>query len=164
MHATLILAAELLVLLIVANGTPVVATRLLGRRLAWPLDGGLMAWDQRRWLGPSKTVRGVVTSLLATTAVAVLFGFAWQIGMLFALASMAGDAGSSFIKRRLGIESSGRALGLDQIPEALLPLLVMYQPLALGPVLVLLVVSLFTVGQILVSPLMFRLGIRRRPY
>lgn len=164
MHAALILGAELLALLIVANGAPVVATRLLGRRWAWPLDGGLKAWDGRRWLGSGKTVRGIVTSVLATTAMAMMFGFAWQLGVSFALASMAGDAGSSFFKRRLGIGSGGRAMGLDQIPEALLPLLVVYQPLGLGPGLVLLVVSLFTVGQILVSPVMFRLGIRRRPH
>jgi CDP-2,3-bis-(O-geranylgeranyl)-sn-glycerol synthase len=77
---------------------------------------------------------------------------------------MAGDLTSSFIKRRLGIASSGRALGLDQVPEALLPLLVCYGALGLGPLEVLLTVTLFSIGSPLISPLMFRIGIRRHPH
>ena len=38
MHAQLIV--QLLILLALANGTPVIAKKLLGNRLARPLDGG----------------------------------------------------------------------------------------------------------------------------
>jgi CDP-2,3-bis-(O-geranylgeranyl)-sn-glycerol synthase len=155
---------ELLVLLLLANGTPVLGARLLGERGAWPLDGGWVLADGRRLLGETKTVRGVLLAVATVTPAAMLFGHAWWIGTLFALASLTGDAVSSFFKRRLGIESSGRASGLDQVPEALLPLLVCYRLLDLTPFLVVLVVLLFTVGQMLISPLMFRLGIRHRPY
>lgn len=155
---------EVLVLLSLANGAPVIAARLLGSRGAWPVDGGLLAWDGRRLLGPSKTVRGFVVAVATVTPVAVLFGVPAATGALFAVSSLLGDALSSFVKRRLGIEASGRAFGLDQVPEALLPLLVCYRPLGLGPADVVLLVLLFTAGQALLSPLMFRLGVRRRPY
>lgn len=153
-----------LVWLLLANGVPVLATRVVGERGAWPLDGGLHAWDGRRLLGASKTWRGLLLGILVVTVAAVLLGFPPGTGATFALASLLGDAGSSFLKRRVGIEPSGRALGLDQIPEALLPLLVCHRPLGLGVIDVVAVVILFTVGQLFVSPIMFRMGVRRRPY
>lgn len=153
-----------LVLLALANGAPVLATRVLDGRWSWPLDGGIVAWDGRRLLGSSKTLRGVCAALAATAAAAPVLGLPVATGVTFALASLLGDAASSFTKRRLGVETSGRAFGLDQIPEALLPLLVCYRPLALTPADVIAVVVLFTLGQVLVSPLMFRFGLRRRPY
>lgn len=164
MNAALLLAIQLLTLLIVANGVPVLVARLCGRRAAWPLDGGLQAWDGRPLLGASKTVRGFVASVLATAAAAAVLGLGWAVGLLFGAASMFGDLCSSFLKRRLGIESSGQALGLDQVPEALFPLLACYALLALDVLLVVALVTLFTLGQVLLSPLMYRLGIRRRPY
>ena len=35
------LIVEVFVLLVLANGIPVVANRLLGRRFAWPIDGDI---------------------------------------------------------------------------------------------------------------------------
>ena len=75
-----------------------------------------------------------------------------------------GDLFSSFVKRRLGIQSSGQASGLDQVPEALFPLLACYRSLGLDLVSVAVLVAAFTAAQIVVSPLMYALGIRRRPY
>lgn len=155
---------EVLVMLAVANGAPVMATRLLGNRGAWPLDGGRTAWDGRPWLGTSKTVRGVVVAVIGTGAVAAFMGLGFALGALFGAASMAGDLFSSFVKRRMGIASSGQAMGLDQIPEALFPLLACYRALGIGPAEIVLLVVLFTVSQIAVSPVMYALGIRRRPY
>lgn len=164
MSETAWLVFELLMLLTAANGAPVLATRLLGERWSWPLDGGLTLADGRRLLGTSKTVRGFVASVLVTAAVGALLGLTWWLGALFGAASMAGDLTSSFVKRRLGIASSGRAIGLDQIPEALLPLLVCYGALGLEPLHVLLALVLFSVGSPLISPLMYRIGIRRHPH
>lgn len=159
-----ILVIEALLLLLLANGTPVVATRLLGDRWSRPLDGGLTLGDGRRLLGASKTWRGVVSAVAVVTPAAVIMGLSVAAGAGFALASLTGDAASSFVKRRLGIESSGRAVGLDQIPEALLPMLVCYGALGAGVLDVVVVVTVFTVGQAVISPLMYRLGIRHRPY
>lgn len=164
MSLTLVQVMEVLVLLAAANGGPVLATRLLGRRWGGPLDGGGLAWDGRPVLGPSKTVRGIVVAVLAAGVAAAAMGLAWQLGVMFGAASMAGDLFSSFVKRRLGIVSSGQAVGLDQIPEALFPLLACQGWLGLTALDVLLLVALFSVAQILVSPVMYVLGIRRRPY
>jgi hypothetical protein len=78
----------------------------------------------KQLFGPSKTLRGLVVSVVATTLSAPALGLAWTTGLLAGAAAMAGDLGSSFIKRRMGLPSSSRALGLDQVPEALLPELV----------------------------------------
>lgn len=164
MTLTLSLTVELLLLITVANGTPVLVTRLLDHRWAWPVDGGVRLWDGRHLFGASKTVRGVASGILVTTLVAVAFGYPWQLGMLFGLAAMAGDLFSSFCKRRLGIETSGQAVGLDQIPEALFPLLACYAYLGLDPLGVVLLVLLFTLATLIASPVMYWLGIRKRPY
>ena len=164
MDLSLTLAVEVLVLLAVANGIPVLATRLLGERWARPLDGGLHFVDGRPLLGPSKTLRGVLAGVLATALAAPLFGWPWPLGLAFGVTSMAGDLFSSFVKRRLGIQASGQATGLDQIPEALFPLLACRGALGLDYPGVILLVALFTVGQLVASPFMYRLGIRRRPY
>ena len=64
MQPTLIV--ELLILIAVANGTPVLAKKLFGESFAYPLDGGARFFDGRPIFGPSKTARGLVFSLLIT--------------------------------------------------------------------------------------------------
>ena len=59
---------ELLLLLTVANGAPVVAKKAWGGALAQPLDAGMRFLDRRPVFGPTKTVRGVVVSIAATAA------------------------------------------------------------------------------------------------
>jgi hypothetical protein len=124
MHAHPVL--ELVLLLAITNGAPVVARLVMGRLLSQPLDRDRPFRDGRPWLGPAKTVRGIVSALLATTLVAPLLGLSPGHGTLFAALAMAGDLISSFIKRRLGIASSRSAPLLDQLPESLLPLWLMY--------------------------------------
>ncbi len=127
-----LLLIHLLLLLLVANGTPVVARIILGRRLDRPLDGGIKLSDGKPLLGPSKTLRGLAASILATIVMAWLLGYPPTLGAGFALFAMLGDLGSSFIKRRMGMTSSRNALGLDQIPEALFPLLFVRHELSLA--------------------------------
>lgn len=122
------LAIELLLLLLVANGTPVLAGALLREHWNRPLDGGHICRDGRRLLGDAKTVRGLLASLLATVAFAAMFGFAWWYGALFSGLAMLGDTASSYVKRRRGYASSCARPLLDQVPESLLPLLAL-QPL-----------------------------------
>ena len=119
------LILDLLLLLIVANGAPVVLGLLLRQRFAWPLDAGRNFFDGRRLFGASKTLRGVLFSLMVTALVAPLAGLDRTSGALFGLLAMVGDLTSSFIKRRLGY-SSGCALPLlDHLPEACLPVLLL---------------------------------------
>ncbi len=158
------LILKLVVLLAIANGTPIIADRLLGRSLAYPLDGRTNFIDGRALLGPSKTIRGVLVAVLASSACAPLFGIAWTTGFLIGLAAMAGDLASSFVKRRLGRPSSSRALGLDQIPESLFPALACKGLLALTAMDVILVVALFCVGELALNYLLFKLHLRKEPY
>jgi CDP-diglyceride synthetase len=162
MHVLLI--AQLLTLLAVANGTPVVAARIFKQVFAFPIDGGATFFDGQPLFGPSKTLRGVVLSLAVTSVLAPLVGLAWPIGTLVAFMAMVGDLLSSFLKRRLGLASADKAIGLDHIPEALLPLLACAFFLPLNLLDVLVVTVLFVVGALLFSPLLFKLGIRDRPY
>jgi CDP-2,3-bis-(O-geranylgeranyl)-sn-glycerol synthase len=162
MQPMLILA--LLVLLFVANGTPVVVKRVLGERFAFPLDGGIGFVDGRRLFGPAKTIRGIVLSVVVTAAAAPLVGLDWMIGILVGSAAMVGDIFSSFLKRRLGLAASSRATGIDQLPETLFPLLVCRDALALTVADITVSVAIFFVGEIVLSPLFFRLRVRDRPY
>ena len=140
-----------LVLLIVANGAPVMGKLFFGDRLADALDGGRRLPDGRPILGPTKTIRGVLLSLAATAVAAALLGVAWEDGMLIGLLAMVGDLLSSLTKRRLGIPPSGRALVLDQIPESLLPLLVFRGVLGLSYLELVLAVAAFFVFDLLLS-------------
>ena len=65
---------QALVLLIVANGAPVIASKVLGNRLARPMDNGLNLSDGYRLFGNSKTWRGLFSAVFFTTVVAILLG------------------------------------------------------------------------------------------
>jgi CDP-2,3-bis-(O-geranylgeranyl)-sn-glycerol synthase len=162
MHVLLI--GQLLTLLAVANGTPIIVEKILGTFLAFPVDGGRTLADGRPIFGSSKTVRGFVLSILATALVAPLIGLDWKIGALVALMAMSGDLISSFVKRRMGRPPSSRAIGLDQVPESLLPLLActLFLPLSFLDVIV--TMLLFFVGGLVLSRVLFKLHIRNRPY
>ncbi|MGD8590062.1 MAG: CDP-archaeol synthase [Chromatiales bacterium] len=155
---------KLLLLLLIANGTPILARHLLGSRFDFPLDGGTTTARGKRWLGPSKTVRGLLAAILATAVAATLLGFPWITGGLVGLLAMLGDLSASFIKRRLGLPPSSQATGLDQLPESLLPMLYCVLHLDLDWYAMFRVVFGFWISEILLSRLLFRLGIRRHPY
>jgi CDP-2,3-bis-(O-geranylgeranyl)-sn-glycerol synthase len=162
MHEVLIF--QMLMLVAVANGTPVAVKLMLGDRFAYPLDGGRILADGRPLFGHSKTMRGIVLGVVATTAASMLLGLDWTVGALVGTAALAGDLLSSFIKRRLGLEPSSMALGLDQIPESLLPLLAARALLPLSALDIVIVVILFFVGELVLSRILFRLHLRDRPY
>ena len=155
---------QLLFLLMLANGTPVVAKKILGSRYSYPLDCDLAFADGRPWLGRSKTFRGVVLAVLVTTAGAALVGVSWEVGLLVGVFAMAGDLFSSFCKRRLNLPSSSRASGLDQIPEALFPALACRHLLALAPGDIAVCVAVFFVGEVVLSRLLYAFRLRDRPY
>ena len=159
-----LLSARLLLMLSVANLAPIVAFRLSGRRPGVRLDGGLDFFDRRPLLGPSKTVRGVVAAIGAAAIVAPLLGFSPRLGAVVGGFSMLGDALSSFCKRRCDIPSSAKATGLDQIPEALLPLLFVADDLMLSTAQIAAVTLAFFALEIPMSRLLFRLGVRDHPH
>ena len=138
--------------------------KLLGKFLAFPIDGGATFADGNPLFGSSKTLRGLALSIVATTAVAPLIGLSWKVGALVALVAMLGDLFSSFLKRRMGLAPSCQAIGLDQIPESLLPLLACWFFLPLTIVDMIVATMIFFVGELLLSRVLFKLGIRNRPY
>lgn len=158
------LVIKILFLLLLANGTPVIAKKILGPRLAYPLDGDKKFVDGRPLLGASKTVRGIILSIFVTSVGAVLIGYSIQTGVLFVTVSMAGDLVSSFIKRRLDLPPSSRALGLDQFPESILPLLFCWQTFGLDIPTAAAIVVIFFFGELILSRVLFRLHVRDRPY
>ena len=155
---------QLLALLMFANGTPVITKKILRSRFSRPLDAGLMFLDRRPLFGSSKTIRGALASILVTTASAPLVGLPPRIGALVAGAAMAGDLFSSFIKRRLNLQPSSQAIGLDQVPESLLPLLVCRGVLALTAADIALAVGLFFVGDLILSRVLYKAHLRDQPY
>jgi CDP-diglyceride synthetase len=160
----LLLILQVLALLTLANGMPVIAKDILGNRFAIPIDGGAKFVDGRPVLGSSKTVRGIFLSILVTSAFAPVVGLDWKIGALVATVAMAGDLLSSFLKRRINLPAHGKATGLDQIPESLFPLLACRSALALTALDIVAGVAIFFVGELLLSRLLYHFHLRDRPY
>jgi CDP-2,3-bis-(O-geranylgeranyl)-sn-glycerol synthase len=155
---------KMLLLLVVANGVPVLGKKIFGATFNRALDGGLKLRDSHPLLGPSKTIRGVVLSIASTALAAIPLGYDWTDGALIALLAMLGDLASSFVKRRLGRPPSSLALGLDQIPESLLPTLAFKTRLGLTAWDIAGVVFAFILLELLLSRLLFGLRLRDQLY
>lgn len=155
---------EILLLILVANGVPVMASVLLNQRFSLPLDMGVRLPDGRPLFGASKTFRGLLLSLPLTGIVAELIGLSFTLGLTVALWAMLGDLLSSFIKRRIGMASGSQALGIDQLPESLLPLLAVAGPLTISATEIMATVITFAVLELLISRVLFRLKLRKHPY
>jgi hypothetical protein len=155
---------QVLILLSLANGSPVIAKRIFDEDYAAPVDGNARFVDGQPLVGPSKTIRGIVISLLVTALGAILLDLQFWLGLLVASTAMAGDLFSSFLKRRLHLASSSKATGLDQIPESLFPLLACRSVLSLSALDIVAACAIFFAGQVLLSRLFFWLRLRDRPY
>lgn len=160
----LVTLALCVLLLVIANAAPIVARMIFHTRWNHPVDGGACFADQRPVFGTTKTWRGIVSSLLLTSLFSQVFGLGALLGAAIAALAMLGDLSASFVKRRLGIGESGRAWLLDQIPESLLPLLLLQEALGLSLAEVAMAVVLFTLVDMGLSPLLYRLHVRNRPY
>jgi CDP-2,3-bis-(O-geranylgeranyl)-sn-glycerol synthase len=147
------LVHQLVLLLVITNATPVILSLLAGRHWNRPLDGSRLFRDHRPLLGPSKTIRGILGSILVTALIAPLFSLTVLEGAGFALLAMTGDLCSSFIKRRLGIASSRSIPLLDQLPETVLPLWAMQSVLGADVSEMVVAVAIFIVVDLLLSRL-----------
>lgn len=154
---------KLVLLLLIANGSPVIIAKILGPRFDWPVDFGRRLGGQALF-GPSKTWRGIIASLIATSLTAWLLGLGFAVGALIAAMAMLGDLLASFSKRRLGLNASSMAPGLDQIPESLLPLWAVREQMGLDWPMLLMLVLAFIVMELLLSRLGYALRLRKHPY
>ncbi|MDE2049549.1 MAG: CDP-archaeol synthase [Gammaproteobacteria bacterium] len=141
------------VLLGAAHSAPWAAGYLLGQRLSAPIDAGMTLADGRRLLGAHKTWRGLAAAVLACALAAVLVGYTVTLGVTFAVLALAGDAASSLIKRRLRLRPGTEFPGLDQIPEALTPLLVLSAPLRIDVGAVWTLTGVFMLADLAAMPL-----------
>lgn len=155
---------HLLLLIIIANGAPIVIRQLLNDGFDLAVDFGQKLPDNRRIFGPSKTWRGIFAALVATTVAAWLFGYQPETGMLVAIYAVLGDLTSSFIKRRLSMPPSSMALLLDQVPESLFPALMLMEVFSLDFYAVILLILTFVILELGLSHILYRWGIRKRPY
>lgn len=155
---------KVLLLIIIANGAPIIARHIFRSHFTDPLDLGLNFFDKRPLFGPSKTMRGIFVAVMVTPVAAHLMEINWFTGFLIGLYAMFGDLFSSFIKRRKGFESSEMAIGLDQVPESLFPLLALMTHFEFSLIEVLAMVTVFTIVELVFSRILFYMHIRPHPY
>ena len=153
-----------MLLLLAANGAPILTARLLHTRCSLALDMGYQLADGRPLFGSSKTWRGLFSTLLVCSLLAPLLGYSISFGLWFGALVMTGDLVSSFFKRRLGLLPSARCVGLDQLPEAILPALYALQVLDYSWLLAVPMALAFMLLDMLLSRPLFLLHIRKRPY
>jgi len=154
----------LLLLIIVANGAPIIQRWVIQSRKKYPIDLGWRLFDGRPCFGNSKTWPGLAAALLFTSLLSELLGLGVLFGLQVAALAMAGDLFSSFIKRRLNLRESSQAIVLDQLPESLLPALGTYQRLGLNALELTLIVVSFILFELLLSKVLYSWGIRKHPY
>lgn len=128
------LAAAVLYILpaYVANGSPVVGVKLIGRKT--PIDRGARAWDGRRVLGDGKTFEGLIIGLTMGTLTGIVISLIISPSLyrsfiepfLLSLGAMLGDILGSFIKRRLGLQRGQPAPPMDQLGFAVFALLLAF--------------------------------------
>ena len=154
----------LLLLIIIANGAPILIRVLLSDNFKLAVDFGFKLPDNKRILGPSKTWRGIFSALSATSVAAWLLGYSPETGLLIAVYAVLGDLISSFIKRRLSMPSSSMAPLLDQVPESLFPAYMLMQVFNLDVLAVIQLVLIFVIVELLLSHILYKWGLRKRPY
>jgi hypothetical protein len=142
-----------LLLLVTANTTPVLVAILLGNGFPAPLDANRLWRDGRPLLGSHKTWRGLIAGTLATALMGALLSRGFVIGAAFGALALTGDLFSSFIKRRIGRTSGSPVPLIDQLPEALLPMIVLQGPLGLEALSILGTAAAFTILDMIASRL-----------
>ena len=144
-------ASQALLLIVVSNSVPWAAGQLLGRRWPAPLDMGTVLWDGERLFGSHKTWRGLVLGSLASGLVGAFTGLAFALGAGVGAVSLVADALSSAVKRRFRLAPGTEVLGLDQLPEALLPLLIFAPALSIGALEIVAATAAFLILDVLVT-------------
>jgi hypothetical protein len=155
---------QLLLLIIIANGAPIVVRQLLNNSFDLAVDFGQQMPDQQRIFGTSKTWRGIISALLFTSVAAWLMRYTPETGLLVAVYAVSGDLFSSFIKRRLSLPPSSMAPLLDQVPESLFPAFMLMDVFKLDISTVFMLVLTFIMLELLLSHTLYKWGMRKKPY
>lgn len=129
-----------------------------------PIDFGRRLPDRMPLFGHSKTWRGAAAAVLFCVVAAAVLGYSVEIGALVAVYAIAGDLFSSFVKRRLGMPPHSMAPLLDQVPESLLPAVMLKDVFELDTESIIILVCAFIIAELLLSYIFYKLGIRKKPY
>jgi len=154
----------LLLLIIIANGAPILTRWLFKDRFNLAVDFGKKLPDANRLFGSSKTWRGIIAALFSTAIAAWLLSLSPLTGLLVASYAVLGDLASSFTKRRLSMSPSSMAPLLDQVPESLFPALMMQHTFNLDLLSVIQLVLTFVIIELVLSHILYKWGLRKRPY
>lgn len=133
----------IIIFLFFANCLPVLAQIVLGERLRYPVDGGVLWLDSKPLFGQNKTIRGVAISIAGGMVIFSLLGEPWWLGGVAAAFVMLGDLTSSFVKRRLNVPAGGDMFPLDHLLESLFPVLFLVSILSLTWTQVFIIVTAF---------------------
>lgn len=107
----------------VANCTPIIAAKIpLLQQWSYPIDC-YQTFRGKRILGDHKTIRGLLTGILAAIATVLIQQYFYNVttinpivfGAACAIGALGGDMIKSFLKRQLGIASGNRWFPFDQI-------------------------------------------------
>ena len=156
--------AEILLLILVANGAPILLSFIFSHRMALPVDLGFKLGDQQALFGKTKTWRGLIASLVFTILASVIIGLGIWTGFIISVLAMTGDLLSSFIKRRLKKPPSSQVFLLDQVPESLFPVFGVVSLYSLQLMQVIVIVVSFIIMEVVLSLILYRIGVRKRPY
>lgn len=154
---------DALILLLVANGAPVLLSALAGSYAARPIDSGIRLSDGYPLFGTGKTWRGLLAALAVTPVMAYLLGYGLLTGLVFAIGTMTGDILVSFCKRRLQMTEGSHVRGLDTVPESLFPLLMVKSELSVGWLEIAILVGAFYLIEEWLSPVLYKWRLRKHP-
>jgi hypothetical protein len=112
---------KLLILFWLINFAPPFLAQVFESKWSRPADGGYLSPDGRPLFGRHKTTRGVLTGIITGGLIGPALGFPLWLSLSAWILNMLGDLFSSFLKRRLSFPSGDTVPGLDQVPEGLLP-------------------------------------------
>ena len=155
---------QLLLLIVIANGAPIIIRQILNDDFSLAIDFAYKLPDGNPLFGYSKTWRGALAAFSVTPLAAWLLGHTLETGLLVAVYAILGDLCSSFVKRRLAMKSSSMAPLLDQVPESLLPAFMLRHAFNLEVTSVIWLVLMFIIIELILSHILFRWGVRNRPY
>lgn len=151
MYESLVLIIKVTFFLWWIHFIPPLLSVMMGSKWNLPVDLDYPFIDGKPILGKHKTIRGVVGSIIGSATVAPAFGWSIFEGFILALAGVIGDLLTSFIKRRLNKPSGTIIPLLDQIPEGLLPLLLLKQWNQITLFLLVVILVIFSLGAYLGS-------------
>jgi uncharacterized protein len=143
---TILLDLKLLSLLWLVNFTPPLLSFFFDKKFNLPVDLNKTCIDQKPFLGPHKTWRGLFGALFCGSLLAFLWDFTLWVGFFTALLSMLGDLLSSFTKRRLDKPSGRNFPVLDQFFEGALPFLLLSPYFNIGFFRTALLIIIFCIG------------------